>query len=295
MPLAPIVNLGSKEPRERVDPSDLESLGTGRVIACDCLVTGAGTWPFRDGAYVNDRFVCIDHHQDDPRMHRFVSSANLAVEWVRARHGPRPDDLVVITHTDCDSVLSSGIVSGRLEPKPEYEDAAIAADHTGAKNAIADLLQSLDSCRDHEVSLRNLSLLERGQALDPAAQQALANRTRKREVAAHAVETGRIQLDGLLAFGVLDESIDGEFFPALLPKAMVILTAAPHRPKPWVMKLRLGTAAPPGMTLQRLGIQELDPAYGGRWNAGSNKRGGGTEMSPEVYARAVADRLRRIS
>ena len=181
---APIRNLGREKPREKVELSELESLGTGRVIACDCLVTGAGTWQFRDGAYVNDRFVSIDHHQDDPRMHRFVSSANLAVEWVRAGHGPRPGDLVVITHTDCDSVLSSAIVSGRLEPKPEYEAAAIAADHTGAKNGIADLLQSLDSSRDHELSLRNLSLLERGLPLEPAAQQALANRIRKRENAA---------------------------------------------------------------------------------------------------------------
>ena len=161
---APIRNLDhkSEKPREKVELSELESLGAGRVIACDCFVTGAGTWQFRDGAYVNDRFVSIDHHQDDPRMHRFVSSANLAAEWVRAGHGPRPGDLVVITHTDCDSVLSSAIVSGRLEPKPEYEAAAIAADHTGAKNGIADLLQSLDSYRDHELSLRNLSLLERG-------------------------------------------------------------------------------------------------------------------------------------
>ena len=109
------------------------------------------------------------------------------------------------------------------------------------------------------------------------------------------METGRIRLDGPLAFGVLDESIDGEFFPALLPKAVVILTAAPHQPPRWVMKLRLGLAAPPGMTLQRLGIQEFDPAYGGRWNAGSNKRGGGTDMLPEVYARAVTERLRGTS
>ena len=69
--------------------------------------------------------------------------------------------------------------------------------------------------------------------------------------------------------------------------------AAPHQPKPWVMKLRLGPAAPPGMTLQRLGIQEFDGAYGGRWNAGSNKRGDGTDMSPEAYARVVTERLRK--
>ena len=228
---APIRNLWREKPPETVHPSELESLGAGRVIACDCLVTGAGTWQFRDGAYVNGRLVCIDHHQDDPRMHRFVSSANLAVEWVRAGHGPRPGDLVVITHTDCDSVLSSGIVSGRLEPKPEYEAAAIAADHTGAKDSIADLLQSLDRAHDHELSLRNLSLLEKGQPLELAAEQALADRTRKRKKAADAVKTGMIRLDGPLAFGVLDESIDGEFFPALLPKAVVILTAAPYEPQ----------------------------------------------------------------
>jgi hypothetical protein len=81
----------------------------------------------------------------------------------------------------------------------------------------------------------------------------------------------------------------------LLPKAVVILTAFRNQESRWVMKLRLGLGAPPGTTLQRLGIKEFDPAYGGRWNAGSNKRGGGTDISPEVYARAVAERLRGIS
>lgn len=228
-------------------------------------------------------------------MHQFVSSANLAAEWVRAGHGPRSGDVVLISHTDCDSVLSGGIVSGRLQPKPEYEAAAIAADHTGATNSIADLLQSLDSRRDHEESFRNLSLLENGRPLEPEAQQALAKRMLKREAAAEAVEKGQIRLDGPLAFGELKESIDGEFFPALLPKAVVILTAAPYHRKPWVMKVRLGLAAPPGMTLHQLGIREFDPAYGGRWNAGSNKRGDGTHMAPEAYARAIAERLRGIS
>jgi hypothetical protein len=61
-----------------------------------------------------------------------------------------------------------------------------------------------------------------------------------------------------------------------------------------MMKLRLGLAAPPGLTLQRLGVQAFDPRYGGRWNAGSNKRGGGTDIPPERYAQLVADRLQSI-
>ncbi len=43
-------------------------------------------------------------------------------------------------------------------------------------------------------------------------------------------------------------------------------------------------AAPPGFTLFSLNLNEnLDPKVGGRWNAGSNKRGGGTSMPLEDY------------
>ena len=49
--------------------------------------------------------------------------------------------------------------------------------------------------------------------------------------------------------------------------------------------------APPWLSLQQLGIHEFDPAYGGRWNAGSNNRSGGTPMSSEEYRHRLADAL----
>jgi hypothetical protein len=57
------------------------------------------------------------------------------------------------------------------------------------------------------------------------------------------------------------------------------------------MKLRLGTRAPEGFTLHDLHMTDFDPAYGGRWNAGSNARAGGTTIPPARYAEEVRQRL----
>jgi hypothetical protein len=93
---------------------------------------------------------------------------------------------------------------------------------------------------------------------------------------------------------VLQEAIDGEFFPALVPGATVILLANRMKdPRRWQMKIRLGEAAPPGLTLHALDVGELDIGYGGRWNAGSNKRGGGTELTPQAYVDHIRERLKR--
>jgi hypothetical protein len=95
----------------------------------------------------------------------------------------------------------------------------------------------------------------------------------------------------------LDEAIDGEFFPASLPDASVILMASrrPKQEEGWNIKLRLGNAAPDGFNLHTLKLEEFDPKYGGRWNAGSNKRGGGTRLATEQYARRIADRFLRCT
>ena len=57
------------------------------------------------------------------------------------------------------------------------------------------------------------------------------------------------------------------------------------------MKLRLGAAAPEGFTIHDLHMMELDPAYGGRWNAASNARAGGTAIPPTRYVEEVRGRL----
>ena len=56
--------------------------------------------------------------------------------------------------------------------------------------------------------------------------------------------------------------------------------------------MRLGLAAPAGFSLHALKTDDFDPDYGGRWNAGSNKRGRvGTLLSPETYAANLARAL----
>jgi len=58
------------------------------------------------------------------------------------------------------------------------------------------------------------------------------------------------------------------------------------------MKIRLGQAAPAGLMLDKRKIQVFDPNYGGRWNAGSNGRGGGTSLDPRTYVLKLFDALK---
>ena len=60
----------------------------------------------------------------------------------------------------------------------------------------------------------------------------------------------------------------------------------------WDAKMRLGQTAPRGASLHHLRTERFDPAFAGRWNAGSNARNGGTDMKPEAYAQTVAQVMR---
>ena len=274
---------------------------TGEILACDFYIAGAELGADVPGGYqLGPRVLNIDHHAPTARMSRPVSSANLALEWCAANASTPADPrkaaeqaVVLINHTDCDSILSSGIVSGRLDPLPSYGRAALAADHTGEENKIADTLQALEPWRDVELSFATLRALDMGAPLPEQAREAVGRWRHKRECATHYVAQRTVASDGFMAFGILDREIDGIFFPPLLPDAVLILLAVP-RPNDsgtWVMKFRLGAAAPEGFTIHDLHMTELDPAYGGRWNAGSNARAGGTTIPPARYAEAVRQRL----
>ncbi len=274
---------------------------TGEILACDFYIAGAELGTDVPGGYrLGTRVLNIDHHAPTARMSRAVSATNLALDW-RAANIDTPSEsrqaadqaIVVINHTDCDSILSSGIVSGRLGALPVYGRAALAADHTGEANEIADALQALEPWRDAELSFAALRAVEMGAALPEQATEALARWRHKRDCAAHYVSQGTVASDGLMAFGILDGEIDGIFFPPLLPDAVLILLAVP---KPnevgcWVMELRLGARAPEGFTIHDLHMTDFDRAYGGRWNAGSNARAGGTTIPPARYADEVRRRL----
>ena len=264
----------------------------GPVVACDFYVERAEEGDEIPGGYDIDGVTNIDHHAPTARMMRHVTSTNLAIEHVQRRGPTASNSLIIISHTDCDSVLSSAIMSGDLAPDPQFGEAAIAADHTGAVNGIADVLQSFEEKRDLYFSLRNLRKLLDGEPLDRIAQPYYAKRLRKREAAADAIANRTIDTEGPLAFGVLEEKIDGEFFTAKLSQAAVILLMNRRADSPrWDAKLRLGLNAPTGASLHHLRTERFDPAFAGRWNAGSNARNGGTDIIPEYYVRYVAEAM----
>ncbi|MEO5589066.1 MAG: hypothetical protein ABIS03_05725 [Gemmatimonadaceae bacterium] len=282
----------------------LADLSPAGVVACDFYVAGAESAKSVIGGYSFGKVLNIDHHAPTAEMSRHVSSTNLALARIRAC-GREPDtSLIVISHTDCDSVLSSAVMSGQLPPDDVFGDAAIAADHTGEPNDLADLLQGLDDCWDKKnprdplyfIDVARRFVNEGELSLDAAGRAALADRQRKRAAAAAAVARGDITVSNGLGFGLLTEKLDGEFFPDLLRDALVILLLTPRRENPsrWDAKFRLGHAAPSGSSLHQLGILEFDPAFGGRWNAGSNTRNLGTSIHPEAYKAELLERLGRL-
>jgi len=288
------------ERKSKNSANDLVELGIpGDVLAADFYIDGAEAWdPVPGGlAHPSLRVINVDHHAPLPSMQRHVSSANLAL--MRLEAGLVPDesaDAVVINHMDCDSVLASGILAGRLDSDPAYGEAAIAADHTGAENGISDLLQGLDAhwSRNHrpmpdpdglEFFFDSLSRFEGGRPMDPFAQEAVDERRASRDRAGRVVAEGRFHAEGGVHFATLEEPIEGELLLPFLREAVMVATVNRHRERPdrQQVKIRLGLAAPEGLSLQALGIEHFDSAYGGRWNAGSNNRGGGTTLEPEDY------------
>ena len=207
------------------------------------------------GYWCDNGVITVDHHIPDLRVMRYISSTNLALAWVRA-WGPVPSvwPRICVSHCDADSVLAAGVLSGALSAHEQFGEAAIAADHTGEENAIADLLQSLqhgDVGRIYE-SFYCLSLLMRkgGEKNLPAlAAAALSARRSQRQLVRQIVGSGTFVHKGAGVYlGILDEKVDGELLPALLPEASVIVIAFPvTRPdgkKVWGVKTRTSLRFP---------------------------------------------------
>lgn len=270
----------------------LQASASDPLFVCDFYVEDIERGQRIPAGYQSGRVINIDHHAPTDEMSRVVSSTNLVLQYV-AEHGQQPEHDVLINHCDCDSVLSSGVLSGVLEPRKEYGQAALIADHKGDENPIADLLQSIEHARDLSYSFECLALLEAGKPLPPSAEDSLINRKRLREKAQSVVAQGKFQRKGPLAYAVLDERVDAELFLPLFPDAAIVMYAFPRTREggKFGMKVRLGKGAPEGLNLHKIGIRDFDPAFGGRWNAGSNTRGGGTDLDPEIYAQQLADRL----
>jgi len=278
------------EEKPKVSIADLRKRFPVQPIAvCDVGVEDLYGGKLSDWGYEREGILNIDHHSPAPEMARFISSANLAIDYVSQRGVLGPEWAVVINHTDCDSILSSGIMRGIIPPEARFGEAAISADHTGAKNDIADMLQGLEEKRDIEYSLRNLELLLGGLPLDKDAKMALEKSRRDRAEAARLTHDGVFEYQAGVRLIEPPHPIESRFFPALLPDATAILIGFPKPgdPSKYQVKIRLGLQAPRGLMLNTLDL----PQFGSRWNAGSTERHGGTSVPPAEYAKILAERM----
>lgn len=262
--------------------------GSGRRFVCDFHLEGIEKGQEVPGGYQLGNVINIDHHAAVPRMRRFVSSANLAIEYVGAAGIVNESDFIIINHTDCDSILSSAILRGILPSEAMFGEAAIAADHTGKENQIADLLQGMSELRSVEASLRNLRFLLQGNGLEENALLLLRKRQEERTDVRQYIAQGHTEKIGQVYLLITKTKIDAGLVPAFLPDARIIVVATPYVDQgKWEIAVRMGLARPEELSLDTLDINSFDPAYGGRWNAGSNRRGGGTIIEPWDYARAL--------
>jgi len=221
-----------------------------------------------------------------------ISSTTIAIDYVK-KYGPLPEDCkILINHTDCDAILSMLIMSGVLEPEDRYNEAAIAADHTGDENDIADLLQAMQKEKDISFSIRNLDALLNDGLLDEKAEMMLEIRKGERAKIKKLVDDGKFSYQDGIAYIKLDEKIESGLIPKYVPDAKIIMMARPMpegNAKEWSIHLRLGNEA--GEI--RLDMLNL-PDFGCRWNAGSTKRYGGTDIEPEEFLKILIDEVNRV-
>jgi len=259
-----------------------------RTVICDFHIAGAQNGRAKPWGYEHDSFDVVDHHAPDPRWETHISSVHLAIEYVRLKGFA---DKVVINHTDCDSIFPAMILRGLLLPVTRYSAAAEAADHTGEENDLADLLQALEHQRSLLGSMDALDDWLRSEFHSDETKQLLRVRSREREtarsLAAEAEWHGRIAV----VWG--SSNLDTAFLTPFLKEAWVVVYHFVDPEKDTsVMKVRLGLGAPAGFTLRNLELPVTIPSYGGRWNAGSNHRGGGTDRDPWEMVEMIGDRVR---
>lgn len=273
----------------------------------DFYVSGAekgDALPCDSGYKVGERIVNIDHHAPDPRWERHVSSGVLACQWAR-RWGvvkPESGDVVVINHTDCDSVLSAMILTGVVPPHERFERAVVDADHKGAPNEVADLLQACSTTRDLPLLVGALSALLQGAPHSPQVIGHLEELRSKRVAVSEIARCGPYPERNGVVLIECNRYLDSDLFLSHFPDAKVLVIGCPSEKTPsmTITRLRLGARVESDLSLHRLGISDFDPYFGGRFNAGSNKRGleaavesGATPqvVSPTDYFEKLASRL----
>ena len=267
--------------------------GTDKVCACDFYVDGSERWLADGHILMEGRFLNIDHHSSLEELKSRISSGNIAASFVK-KYGILDDDyIVVLNHLDCDSVVSSFIMLGILEPEPRLIRSVISADHTGDKDDIADLLQALEDTKNLDLIAKNLFDVMDGDEPEEEAKRLLRIREKNRERIASMVEMKRFHKEGDVSYMVTESNLDPALLVSLLPESVAIMVSSVSKePEPrdeqrWDHRIRLG------MKMEGISMKDLDlPDFGGRWNAGSTRRNGGTKIPPKRYAYILDRKLK---
>ncbi|MBU1101998.1 MAG: hypothetical protein KKA84_16500 [Bacteroidetes bacterium] len=251
-------------------PEDLKQLfPNDKICVCDFYVSGSEAGDLdKNNVTTYDDILIIDHHMPVPQMMRDITSTEIACNYVNEHGALTENYLIIINHTDTDSILSASIMAGLIPPHEIFIEAARAADHSGEENVLSDLLQSLEDDRNLEDSIDMLL-------------KVWSQRISKRSQLKNLVSSGKVQWLDDIAFIEVPEKIDSALLPSLLPdaKAFLIASKMPEdSEKKWRIRIRLGSQTK-GISLNELEL----PDFGGRWNAGSTARDGGTDIEPQTY------------
>lgn len=253
------------------------------IFACDFYLQGAEDGALTPYGLIHKDITNIDHHSSLDEFTRRISSTNLAIAYITQNTLPDAS-IIVLNHTDCDSILTAMILSGELEPKNLYGNAAIMADHYGTPYPIADLLQAIEHHRDINLSKHALNNLLNNEPLDPQTLSDIAARQQERAQIQALIEKD-LQYYEDIAYITLEQNLDAALFPPYLPEAKVIVIGIPMEGR-WKIKARLGNKTE-GIQLNTLDL----PDMGGRWNAISTGRNGGTQYTPKEYAQIIYEKL----
>jgi hypothetical protein len=293
----------------------MKKYGARVLVLCDVAVVGIESFgELRDYGFLYEfeggTLINIDHHAPVLEFERHISSTNLALRYIRVHGTVVPDVLVMINHTDYDAIVSASLVKGVLgqismpqcvlaeeaiDSLAFFGEAAIAADHTGESNMLADLLQAQKFERDVECSLKSLQVFLTNGQLSPKVRSLLEEREAERELARKLVESGAFRQCGWVTYARLEKHVDMAFLPALLPEAHVIMTyiASKRQPGRFIVRLRLGKMGAGKIILNKLGIDGIDDRWHGRFNAGSNRRDpSGTQVPLREYLEFLNARIK---
>jgi hypothetical protein len=271
----------------------LKSYLDKNIFVCDFYVNNIESFSKIIGGYRYENLYNIDHHAPTECMTKEITATCLAIEYINRFGSISQNSVILINHTDCDSVLSSLIIAGVLPADKRFADASIAADHTGQKNMISDLLQALQEKRDLYFSVYNLEKLLCKDKIDKSAEILVQKRLSEYQYAYNLVAQKHYKTIGHVIFIESKINIDSIFFATLLPEADVILVAqATGDNGRIIIKIRKGFAAPKLFCVNKLNLPD---GFGGRWNCGSNKRSGGTNLSPMEYINIINREFERLS